>query len=200
MGDSFFLGCGVGQDNTLYAHIKKRGYQVLNVSEMATNPIDYLHKLNLLYKHHLKTKSVFVGLCIENDFLDIGDKQIDNALNYSYGIEPLNYYYSSFIKMERLRYRIRKSLIKLSNIVGKLLSDEHRERVVVHDFEHHKTFYNDWIQFFTDNDQEAMKVMRGSKKNLQKVTAKFPTEDKYMSEAQLNDDSLNNTVKILVAF
>ena len=194
LGDSFFFGQGIEEGLTLSDRIQVKGYQVLNASEIATNPIDYCHKLRVLYSHGLKAKNIIVGLCMGNDFQDIGDKQIDGALAYSYRNKFLEYDMLSFLKIERLRYQFRNKWIKLCDHLRKN-TDLFRETIVVHDFEHPRKFYEDWIIFFTNNKSEAIKNMQGY--NQPPINTIHLTEDEYLDKIQLTPDSMKNTQKIL---
>jgi len=199
LGDSFFFGQGINEGGTFLDILQQKGYKVLNASEIATNPIDYFHKLRILQSHHLKTKKVVVELCMGNDFQDIGDRKIDDALSYVYRPEFLRYDGFSFLKLERLRYQIRKKWIQFNDWAESRYSGlSYSETVVVHDFELRKKFYSDWIQFFSDNRTDIMKVMQGY--DQKPFTDVSMTEDEYLQKLQLNDDSLKNTLKILNTF
>ena len=199
LGDSFFFGQGVGEGNSFSDILLQKGYKVLNASEIATNPIDYFHKLRILQSYHLKTRKVVVGFCTGNDFQDIGDKKINDALDYIYRPEFLRYNGSNFLRLERLRYQIRKKWIQLNDWVEGLYSGRsYLETVVVHDFEHRKKFYPDWIQFFSNNRPDIMKTMQGY--DQKPFTDVNMTEDEYLQKLQINDDSLKNTLKILNTF
>jgi len=194
LGDSFFFGQGIKEGKTLSDRVVEKGYQVLNASEIATNPIDYYHKLRVLYSHGLKTKNVVVGLCMGNDFQDIGDRQIEDALAYSYRREFLKYDSLSFFKIERLRYQLRKKWITLCDYLRKN-NNQFTETAVVHDFEHRKRFHEEWIHFFMDNKPEAVRTMQGY--DQPPISAVRLTENEYLDKTQLNPDSIRNTSKIL---
>jgi hypothetical protein len=199
LGDSFFFGQGINEGNTFCSILQRKGYKVLNASEIATNPIDYFHKLRVLQSHRLKTRRVVVELCMGNDFQDIGDKKIDDALSYTYRPEFLRYGSSSFFKLERLRYQIRKKWIQFKDWVESRYSGSpYSETVVVHDFELRKRFYSNWIQFFSNNRMDIMKTMQGF--DQKPFTDVHMTEDEYLQKLQISNDSLNNTLKILNTF
>lgn len=199
LGDSFFFGQGVSEGKTFLDILQQKGYKVLNASEIATNPIDYFHKLRILQSYHLKTRKVLVELCMGNDFQDIEDKKIDDALDYVYRPEFLRYNGSNFLRLERLRYQIRKKWIQFKDWVESRYSGSpYSETVVVHDFEHRKKFYPDWIQFFSNNRPDIMKAMQGY--DQKPFTDVSMTEDEYLQKLQINDDSLKNTLKILNTF
>ena len=198
LGDSFFLGTGVKEGKTFTDLLQNQGFHVLNASEMATNPIDYFHKLRILQSHHLKAKRIVIGLCMGNDFQDIGDKKIAGALNYTYRPEFLRYDGINFLKLERLRYQIRKKWFQFNDWIDHLGSESpYIETVVAHDFEIRKKFYADWIQFFADDRKNIMKSMAGH--DQKPFTDIHMTEDAYLQMIQINNDSLNNTLEILNA-
>ncbi len=62
LGDSFFFGQGVGEGKTLADGLGRKGLKVFNISEIATNPIDYLHKLSVMQAQGLQGRTVVVGL------------------------------------------------------------------------------------------------------------------------------------------
>jgi hypothetical protein len=198
LGDSFFFGQGVKEGKTFTDLLQNQGFHVLNASEIATNPIDYFHKLRILQSHHLKAKRIVIELCMGNDFQDIGDKKIAGALNYTYRPEFLRYDGINFLKLERLRYQIRKKWFQFNDWIDHLGSESpYIETVVAHDFEIQKKFYADWIQFFADNRKNIMKSMAGY--DQKRFTDIHMTEDAYLQMIQINNDSLDNTLKILNA-
>jgi hypothetical protein len=198
LGDSFFFGQGVKEGKTFTDLLQKQGFHVLNASEIATDPIDYFHKLRILQSHHLKTKRIVIELCMGNDFQGIGDKKIAGALNYTYRPEFLRYDGINFLKLERLRYQIRKKWFRFNDWIDHLGSESpYIETVVAHDFEIRKKFYADWIQFFADNRKNIMKSMKGHDQT--RFTDIRMTEDAYLQMIQINNDSLDNTLKILNA-
>ena len=197
LGDSFLFGQGVDEESALQGVLKKRGFHVLNISEIATNPIDYHHKLKVLSGMGMKTKNIAVGLCMGNDFQGIGDKRIDRALSYAYRKNFLDYGPAAFLKLERLRYRIGSLTARLTEKTGKMFDGQKGEEIVVHAFERRRVFYEDWLQFFTGNRQELMNVMRGGERTL--VDSERLTEEAYLRKIQLDDASLENTLRILRA-
>jgi len=197
LGDSFLFGQGVDEESTLQGVLKKRGVHVLNISEIATNPIDYHHKLKVLSGMGMKTKNIAVGLCMGNDFQDIGDKRINSALSYAYRKNFLDYGPAAFLKLERLRYRIGSLKARLMGKTGKMFDGQYREEIVVHDFERQRVFYEDWLQFFTGNRKEMMSAMRGGGRTF--GDSERLTEEAYLRKIQMDDASLENTLRILRA-
>ncbi len=197
IGDSFIFGQGVDYGDSLQGNMEKKGYAVQNVSEIATNPIDYHHKLKIMLSHGLKTRNVVIGLCMGNDFQNIGDKQIEQALLYRYRQSFLDYGAIEFIKLEKLRYQIRVRWIKLFDMARRLIDKSGHERVIVHDFEHPRKFNEDWVRFFAGGKEELMKVMRGE--GAPSIQSRKLTEAEYMEKNGLDDDSLRNTLRIINA-
>lgn len=195
LGDSFMFGYGVDEDKTLQGIFSKQGYSVLNISEMAMQPIDYYHKLKVLQSHSLKVKNIIVGLYMGNDFLIIGSKRIDHALGYQYRDNFLDYSRPSFLALERLRYQIHSTRFRLSEKLGKRLSDSYQEETKVHDFEHPKFFYTDWIEFFTNNDKNMIITMRNPKP----LALGQLNEDAYLKKIQMDEVSREKTVRIILA-
>ena len=113
IGDSFLAGAGVEYDKTVYAHLKNADYKVLNVSESATNPIQYLHKIKILQRYKLSASHFVIGLFFGNDFQEITDRNIEPALTTNYKDNFLQYDLFSFLKIERLQYLIYASYKKL---------------------------------------------------------------------------------------
>jgi hypothetical protein len=197
LGDSFFFGQGVGEGKTFASLLQLQGHKVLNASEIATNPIDYFHKLRILQSHRLKTKKIIIGLCMGNDFQDIAQKRIDHALRYAYRPEFLSYGARQFLALERLRYQVDKKRLQLMDwLECRLSGNACRETAAVHDFEHRRRFYDDWLQFFTNNRQEIMKAMLGGEG---KAVGKDIAEEDYLKMAQFSEESLRQTAAILSA-
>lgn len=200
LGDSFLFGQGVRQEKTVYGLLRKKGLSVLNLSEIATNPIDYLHKWRVMKGEGLKTRVLVVGLFMGNDFQGIGDKRIADALAYDYGQRPLTYDMHAFASLERLRYRIRKKWVDLYDRFMVNHSSGYRERVIAHAFEGRKSFHEDWLRFFTDDNPDMMRAMVGFEPpSNTSETAAVIDEDAYMDQSQINPDSVRNTVEILNA-
>ncbi|MBP8981118.1 MAG: SGNH/GDSL hydrolase family protein [Syntrophobacterales bacterium] len=198
LGDSFFFGQGVGEGKTLVDVLQKKGMKVLNVSEIATNPIDYYHKLNVMKAQGLRSRAVFVGLCVGNDFQDIADKNIEEALRHRYRSPFLSYDARSFLALERLRYQLgRKRQQLLDWFYSSTGNRTERETVVVHEFEHRRRFAADWLRFFTGDRPELMAAMAGSDKR--PLDREKPTEEAYLEKIQLTPPSFYNTVRILKA-
>lgn len=197
LGDSFLFGQGVDEESTFQGVLEKRGYRVLNISEIATNPIDYHHKLKVLSGMGMKTKNIAVGLCMGNDFQGIGDKSIDRALSYAYRKNFLDYDLAAFLKLERLRYRIGSLVARLMEKTGKMFDGQYREEILVHAFERRRVFYQDWLQFFTGNRKEMMSVMRGGGRTF--GDSERLTEEAYLRKIQMDDASMENTLRILRA-
>jgi hypothetical protein len=196
-GDSFFFGQGVGEGKTLGDRLREKEWQVLNVSEIATNPIDYLHKLSVMKAQGLRSRSVVVGLCMGNDFQDIKNKEIGEALTHNYGLNFLTYDFRSFLKMERLRYQLARKKQKFVDWLAGLVSGQRRETIVVHEFEHRRKFDADWLRFFTENRPELIEAMDGSQKK--PLNAERLSENAYLEKIQLSEESLTKTVAILNA-
>ncbi len=198
LGDSFFFGQGVGEGNTLIDVLQEKGMKVLNVSEIATNPIDYYHKLNVMKAQGLRSRTVFVGLCVGNDFQDIGDKDIDEALVYRYRSPFLTYDAWSFLALERLRYQLKRKLQQLLDwFYSRTGARPVRETVVVHEFEHRRKFAADWLRFFTGDRPELMAAMAGSDKR--PLDREKLSEAAYLEKIQLTPPHFFNTVRILKA-
>lgn len=106
LGDSFFFGQGVDEGKTLGDRLRNKGWQVLNVSEIATNHIDYFHKFNVMMAEGLRSRNIIIGLCMGNDFNDTEDLDLRKALTYHYREHFLAYNGFSFLTLERLRYQI----------------------------------------------------------------------------------------------
>lgn len=197
LGDSFLFGQGVDDEITIAGIMRSKGYRVLNASEIATQPIDYYQKLGKLLISGLQTHHIVIGLCIGNDFQGIADKQIDSFLAGRINPNPLTYDFFSYLRLERMTYLLHDKLTRLRNAMGRLLSDRHREKLILADFEHRMTFYEDWIRFFTGNRRESMEIMRG---DINKpIGATGITEDQYIKQMQLNEHSLENTGRIINA-
>src|SRR5215472_1572818 len=113
VGDSYLAGAGVEYDKTIYAHLKNADHKVLNVSELATNPIQYFHKIKILQQYNLRASHFVLGLFFGNDFQEITHRNIEPALTTPYKDNFLQYDLFSFLKIERLRYLIYASYKKL---------------------------------------------------------------------------------------
>ncbi|MFH1081392.1 MAG: SGNH/GDSL hydrolase family protein [Pseudomonadota bacterium] len=198
LGDSFFFGQGVREGKTFPDLLQSRGFYVLNASEIATNPIDYFHKLRILYSHRLQAGHIIVGLCIGNDFQDIGDKRISETLSHAYRPEFLRYDWFCFLQLERLCYQIRTKWIQFNDwFNGIYYGSPYPETVVVHDFELRKKSSSDWLQFFADNRKDIMEGMKEA--GLKPFTDIHITEDEYLRKLQINNASLDKTIMILNA-
>jgi len=197
-GDSFFFGQGVGEGNTLVDVLQEKGIKVLNVSEIATNPIDYYHKLNVMKAQGLRSRAVFVGLCLGNDFQDIADKDIDEALRHRYPSPFLHYNVRSFLTLTRMRYELKRKRQALYDWLHSRTGGlPMRETVVVHEFEHRRKFDTDWLRFFTGNRPELMAAMAGNRER--PLDREKPTEAAYLEKIQLTPASFYNTLRILKA-
>jgi hypothetical protein len=196
-GDSFFFGQGVAEEKTFAARLQQKGLKILNTAEIATNPIDYLHKFKVLKSHDVKAQKIVIGLCMGNDFQDIADKNITGVLNYPYRPAFLRYGAAEFFRLERLRYQVRKKWLTLGDwwqcrVAGQVC----RETAIVHEFEYRKRFYEDWLRFFTDDKPELMAAMvRGGGG----PAGGQLSEDDYLRQMQLSDASLEQIVQILLA-
>ncbi|HRR42646.1 MAG TPA: SGNH/GDSL hydrolase family protein [Syntrophales bacterium] len=197
LGDSFFFGQGVGEGDTLVDALLAKGLKTLNVSEIATNPIDYFHKLNVMKAQGLRSRAAVIGLCIGNDFQDIADKDIGEALVYRYRTPFLYYDFRSFLALERLRYQLTRKQRRLLDWYFSRAGLPIRETVVVHEFEHRRKFEADWLRFFAGNRPELMAAMTGNKErplDREKLSAAA-----YLEKIQLTPESVDNTVRILKA-
>ena len=197
LGDSFFFGQGVGEGKTLGDRLQENEWQVLNVSEIATNPIDYLHKLNVMKSQGLRSNNVVVGLCMGNDFQDIENKDIRKALTHNYGLNFLTYDFRSFLKMERLRYQLARKKQKFVDWLTGLVSEQRRETIVVHEFEHRRKFDTEWLRFFAGNRPELIEAMAGSIKK--PLNAERLSETAYIKKIQLSEEALKKTMAIINA-
>jgi len=163
VGDSFLAGSGVEYDKTVFAHLTNAGYKVLNVSEVATQPIQYFHKIKILQQYNLRASHFVIGLFFGNDFQEITNRNIEPALTTPYKDNFLQYDLFSFLKIERLRYMIYSSY-------KKLFTDD----MFVHEFE-----------------RKIIKIK----------TTVHPyhktSETEYLSTVQLNQTSVQKTVKII---
>jgi len=197
LGDSFFFGQGVGEGKTLADRLGEKGLKVLNVSEIATNPSDYFHKLNVMKAQGLRSRAVVVGLCMGNDFQDIADRDIGDALAYRYRMPFLLYDGWSFTRLERLHYQLGRKGRQLGDWIENRLAGRSsaRETVVVHEFEHRRRFDADWLRFFTGNRPELMAAMTG--KQDKPFAEGPPSERSYLEKIQLTPESLEKTVQIL---
>ena len=113
VGDSYLAGAGVEYDKTVYAHLKNADHKVLNVSELATNPIQYFHKIKILQQYNLRASHFVIGLFFGNDFQGLTNRNIEPALTTQYKDHFLQYDLFSFLKIERWRYMIYSSYKKL---------------------------------------------------------------------------------------
>lgn len=197
LGDSFFFGQGVDEGKTLGDRLGKKGWQVINASEIATNHIDYFHKLNVMMTEGLQSRNIIVGLCIGNDFNDTEDLDLGKALGYRYREHFLAYNGGTFLMLERLRYQIFRKGQQIKDIVTNLISGKRRETVVVHEFEHRRRYDEDWLRFFTGNRPELIKAMIGShEKPLSEVRL---SETAYLKKIELTEETLRKTADILNA-
>ena len=197
LGDSFFFGQGVGEGKTVGDRLQEKGWQILNLSEIATNPIDYLHKLGVMQAEGLRSRNIVVGLYMGNDFHGIEGQDIGNALAYNYRPYFLAYDVWSFLTLERLRYQLARKGQQLADWSRNRISGQRRETAIVHEFEHRRKFYADWLQFFAGNNAEIIQTMAGSKGKL--LDLEGLSEERYLQKLQLSEGSLKNTVEILNA-
>ncbi|MEI7637694.1 MAG: SGNH/GDSL hydrolase family protein [Syntrophus sp. (in: bacteria)] len=197
LGDSFFFGQGVGEGKTLGYRLWEKGWQVLNVSEIATNHIDYFHKLNVMAAEGLRSRNIIIGLCIGNDFTDIEDLDLRKALTYNYREHFLAYDGRSFLTLERLCYQILRKWQQIADWLTNSISGQRRETVVVHEFEHRRKFDEDWLRYFTSNRPELIKAMAGSREK--PLSEERLSETEYLQKIQLAEESLKKTVEILNA-
>lgn len=200
VGDSFLFGQGVELTETLHGYLNQKNMSVLNVSEIATGPELYLHKMKIMAKHGLRANNVIIGLCMSNDFVGTGDKNAINIIENEYPEEPLFYNYKNFIRLERLRYRARDKWADILYNIGRLRSDSYQEILVPHLFEKKRTFYSDWIQYFTANDKKIMEIMKGGNWAPEKypLLSELP-EKYYLEEIELNENSMKSVSEILNA-
>lgn len=197
LGDSFFFGQGVGEGKTLGDRLHNKGWQVLNVSEIATNHIDYFHKFNVMMAEGLRSRNIIVGLCVGNDFNDTEYLDLRKALAYRYREHFLAYGGRSFLTLERLRYQILRKWHQIADRLTSHMSGQRRETVVVHEFEHRRKYDEDWLSFFTGNRPEYIKAMIGSHgKPLSEVRL---SETAYLKKIELTEETLRKTADILNA-
>ncbi len=198
LGDSFFFGQGVGEGKTIADNLTNKGLKLVNASEIATNPSDYFHKLNVMQAQGLRSRTVVVGLCLGNDFQDIADKDIGPALAYRYRSPFLDYNAGSLLTLERLRYQLVRKIRQLRDWMQyRLAGGPVRETLVVHEFEHRRKFDPDWLRFFTGNRPELMAAMAGSTKK--PLDQEKLSEEAYLEKIQLTPRSFDQTVRILRA-
>jgi hypothetical protein len=197
LGDSFFFGQGVDEGKTLSDRLGKRGWRVLNVSEIATNHIDYFHKFNVMLAEGLRSRNIVVGLCIGNDFNDTEDLDLRKVIAHQYRKHFLDYDGGSFLTMERLRYQIFRKGQQIADRLANLISGQQRETVVVHEFEHRRKYYEDWLEFFTGNRPEFIKAMAGSQEK--PLSEERLSEAAYLKKIDLNEETLKKTALILNA-
>jgi hypothetical protein len=197
LGDSFFFGQGVGEGSTLADGLGRKGLKVFNISEIATNPIDYLHKLSVMQAQGLQGRTVVVGLYMGNDFQGIADKDIGPALAHPYRAPFLNYDARSFLTLERLRYQLTCKIQQIEDWFRRGLSGESTgETIVVHEFEHRRKFDSNWLRFFAGNRPEIIAAMaRGGEPPAREEL----TEEAYLEKMQLTPQSFDKTVHILQA-
>ncbi|HOK07975.1 MAG TPA: hypothetical protein P5269_10585 [Syntrophales bacterium] len=197
VGDSFFFGQGVDEGKTLADRLAARGLKVLNLSEIATNPVDYLHKLRVMKAEGLKARTLVVGLCMGNDFQDIADKELRGFLARSYDGPFLRYDFLSFLSLARVRYEAGRKVRDVRDLLSRLSSGDRRETLTVRFFEHRRPFDEDWIRFFTGGDEETGRIMaEGGGDSRGDV---IPSEEAYLQKIQLNDVSFAKTVAVLKA-
>ncbi|MDI9571027.1 MAG: hypothetical protein QM278_09965 [Pseudomonadota bacterium] len=197
-GDPFFFGAGVAEGKTLTDILRGKGLKVLNVSEIATNPSDYFHKVNVMKSQGLRSRNVVIGLCMGNDFQGIADKDIGPALTHRYPAPFLAYDARSFLTLERLRYQLGRKTRKSKDWLNhRFFGAPDRETLTAHEFEHRRKFHPDWLRFFADNRPEIMTAMAGSP--ARPLNRETLSETEYLEKIQLGPASLEKTTRILLA-
>lgn len=182
-GDSFFFGLGVEFDGTIAEQLKhKHGLSVLNASESATNPKQFLHKFKILRSYELKSAHYVISIFFTNDFQGISNANLDSFLDTDYSDDPLAYGALSFLKLDRLRYL-------LSAFYHKSRGD-----FFAHRFQIRKTFHEDWIIWYTNNNPEAIDKM------FHNEYKPISSEDDYLQATQITDESIDKTARIVNAF
>jgi hypothetical protein len=181
LGDSFPFGMGVDEQHTICGYLEVRGISALNLSEPATNPINYYHKFVITKKLGLKARNLVVGICIGNDFQNISDKDnVDRSLHLADKYIDYNYNIMSGIALDRVRYLIYATIHKL------FIKNE----FIIHQFERAKPFRYDWIEWFAEGDSKLIKEMRYYKYS-------SCSEDEYLSIAQINEKSIKDSSIII---
>jgi hypothetical protein len=197
LGDSFFFGQGVDEGKTLGDRLRNKGWQVLNVSEIATNHIDYFHKFNVMMAEGLRSRNIIIGLCMGNDFNDTEDLDLRKALTYNYRERFLTYDWQSFLAVERLRYQVFRKWQRIADWLRNHMSGQRRETVVVHEFEHRRKYDEDWLRFFTGNRPEFIKAMAGSQEK--PLSEERLSEAAYLKKIELTEETIKKAVEILNA-
>lgn len=181
LGDSFLFGMGVDEKYIVSNLLKDRKIDALNLSEAATNPINYYHKFVIAQKLGLKAKNLVLCLYIGNDFQGIGDKDnLENTLKNADKYLTYKYDIVSYGKLERLRYLAYAAIHKLF----------YKNEFIIHEFERAKPFKYDWLVWFAGRDVDNADEM-------QKRRNSPWSGDKYLSKKHINEKSIKNTAIII---
>ena len=179
IGDSFLFGQGVEEDLTVYGQLKKSGlYSVLNLSEFITEPTHYYHRLKVASRYNTQAKEYIDALFFGNDFTRMNDSNIDYLLTHQYPENVLEYTALSFLTLERIRYALFSAW---HNYNGELYP---------HYFERPRTFYPEWIRWYTNNNQQAMSLMY----NQHYIPR---SEEDYLTLTQLTPESVEKVARLI---
>lgn len=182
LGDSFMFGIGVDDEESLGNLLGQGGMRVLNLSEPATNPIQYAHKLVFFRKRGLETSNIVIGLYMGNDFQSISDKtNVGSVLDRLDCLSLSDYGVIDFLFLARFRYFI-------SALVDKIFRPHN---FIIHRFERKKRFRKDWIEWYTDGKRSNIEKMRG-------IQYKAVKDDReYLTRAEINTASIEKTSRII---
>ena len=180
LGDSFLYGMGVPYQESLGGLLGNKGRKILNLSEIATNPIDYAEKLKVSLRDKITAGNYVIGLFIGNDFQDITEAdniaEVLNAETYT----SESYLYS-ILTFDRLRFLGNTAFEKFFK----------KNNISVYNFKKIKKFSSDWVRWYTGSDQKRMDAM------LNKKYEPIKSDADYFSLAQLNGKSIDKTLLIL---
>lgn len=181
VGDSFFFGHGVSEEENLGYLLKQKGFQVLNASESASNPPQYYHRLEMLKNQRLKTKRIVFELYVGNDFAGLEGKGIDYLLNYKYPDRPLDYTPLDFLALERTRY-------SQAAFWRKFVTHEFWP----HLFERKMKFYDSYSLFYAFGNAESAKAMDNP-------VHKYASQKEIDEAYDISSETIGKTVKIINA-
>lgn len=182
IGDSFMFGVGVEDDQSVAGVLTASGFRVFSAAEPATNPPQYLHKVQVLAAWGLQSRALVVGLFVGNDFQGLTGKNVSSLLaSGAYADAAGPYTWRSFLSLQRIRY-------VLSSAYAKLL----RNALFPHTFERRMKFYDDWIEFFAQGDPAVAWPMRD-------VTSWDVDENGFLRLAQINDETVDKGLALLDA-
>lgn len=182
LGDSFFFGVGVNEEETLFNRLSENGYTVFNASENASNPIEYFVRWRRLQSLGLKTKRIILGLFVGNDFQNIAS--VDNLREVLAADYPFDHHLlGSVLSLERIQYLVWAGYTRF-------LTPHH---YLVHTFERTRPFQEDWIAWYANGNRTAMAQMSHT------MYTPVKGDAEYLALAQLSDVSIRNTGLILHA-